>query len=161
MFLAEFIVTIASAATSIGWLHGNCFAVNNADLVAGTNLTIVSLEKKQRIINAKIIRKTEDGSECHALLSDRKSINLKGGTNFYTVSSNNLIEFGIGAISEKQLQNLNGDDPKNTFHHCSTSEGMQFSIWNGAAHNSNLVWSGYYYLGYDTPITCPPLPITD
>ncbi|MET3137032.1 hypothetical protein AAKU61_001384 [Undibacterium sp. GrIS 1.2] len=150
----------------IGWLDGHCFAVKNADIVSGTTLIIVGLENKQKIIHAKIIQKTTDGSECHALLADRRVINLKGGTNFYTVSSKKTIELGIGiiksgkdiAISEKQLLDLSGNGRKNTFNYCSTAEGVQFTVWSGLAYKSNLIWSGYYYLGYDTQLTCPPLP---
>lgn len=150
----------------IGWLHGNCFAVRNSNILNGSNLIVVRLDNKQKIILSKIVRKVNNGNECYALLEDRRVINLEGGTSFYTVSSEKPIEIGIGVIqrdndnifTEKELLDINGDGRKDTFSQCSTSEGIQFSVWDGVAYKSNLIWSGYYYLGYDTEANCPLMP---
>ena len=58
----------------------------------------------------------------------------------------------------KKLLDLNGDGHKDTFYSCSTAVGIQFSLWDRLAYKSHLIWSGYYYLGYDTEENCPPLP---
>lgn len=150
----------------IGWLHGNCFAVRNSNILNGSNLIVVRLDNSQEIVLAKIVRKVSNGDDCYALLEDRRLINLEGGKSFYTVSSEKPIELGIGVIqsdtdstfTEKEFLDLNGDGRKDTFSQCSTSEGIQFSVWEGVPYKSKLIWSGYYYLGYDTEANCSLLP---
>lgn len=150
----------------VGWLHGNCFAVKDAHIPSGTLLTVVELDNKQQITHAKIMKEASNGDECNALREERSPINFKEGIHFYTVSSKKPIELGIGVInsdkantrSEKKLLDLNRDGQKDTFYSCSTAEGIQFSIWSKIAYKSSLIWSDYYYLGYDTEANCPPLP---
>lgn len=152
---------------SIGWLHGNCFAVRNPDISKNSSLIVVRLDNPNKIIFSKIIKKTSNKDECYPLLEDRRAINIESGLIFYTVSSEKPIELGIGilqrdnekALSPNELLDLNGDGRKETFSQCSTSEGIQFSVWDGVAYKSNLIWSDYYYLGYDTESNCPLLPL--
>ena len=57
----------------------------------------------------------------------------------------------------EQLTDLDGDGKRDTFTSCSTSEGVNFSVWNGEAYKSKLIWSDYYYLGYDSEADCPEI----
>ena len=108
------------------------------------------------------LRPTKNGDKCSALLDARKTINMKGGTHFYEVASESPIELGIGVIqasdqsrATKEPLDLNNDGRKESFSQCLASEGVQFSVWEGAPYTSKLTWSGYYYLGYDTEANCP------
>jgi hypothetical protein len=49
---------------------------------------------------------------------------------------------------------LTGDGTAETFTQCSTSEGISFSVWSGKPYAGEPLWSGYYYLGYDTEVIC-------
>lgn len=151
--------------SSIGWLHGNCLAIKNKHLDNNTKLKVVELDAQSSFL-ATILRNANNADECYPLQEDRKSINLQSGNSFYLVSSTKPIEIGIGIISnnldgnnlENKLLDSNQDGRKDTFSYCYTSEGISFNIWKEAAHKSALIWSGYYYLGYDTEENCPPQP---
>jgi hypothetical protein len=150
----------------VGWLHGNCIAVKNPEVLSGTRLVVVRLDNGQEIVPSEILRKASDEEECYALTEDRRKVNTDGGLHFYTVTADKPIELGIGVIqmendttfTETKIVDLNGDGSQDTFSQCATSEGIQFSVWDAAAYESNLIWSGYYYLGYDTEANCPELP---
>ena len=115
---------------------------------------------------ATVIRKLNSEERCRILLEDRKSVNLTAGTEFYKIDTDDPIDLGIGVFSHgiadsrfnKDMPDLDGDGSKESFSHCSTSEGILFSVWKGKAYDSPLIWSGYYYLGYDMDPNCPPIP---
>lgn len=153
--------------TSIGWLHGNCFAVKNSHLANNSDLLVVRLDDTQKITPAKILEPAANGKECFGLLGDRSAVNRESGVTFYRVSSETPIELGIGVTSgkapskqdlrklNKRGMDLNNDGRTETFSQCATAEGVHFSVWDGAAYKGKLIWSGYYYLGYDTEANCP------
>jgi len=149
--------------SSIGWFHGNCFGVRNSNIPKGTSITIVKLDDDQKEIIGSIIRKAKNGEECYPLLDDRRDVNLGNGLSFYIVASDEPINLGIGFIKIESNRysyiadslDLNSDGKRDTFSQCSTSEGIQFDIWEGEAYKSLLLWRGYYYLGYDIEPTCP------
>lgn len=150
---------LTHTASSIGWLHGNCIAIINSDDLKGRKIIIVNPDDKQEYFESTIIKKATSGEECYALLDDRASINAQNGRQFYTVSSSKPVELGIGILVDKG-KSLNESDFNNvlkiyTYSYCSTSEGVQFSVWNGEAYKGGLIWSDYYYLGYDTEDNCP------
>lgn len=41
------------------------------------------------------------------------------------------------------------------FSSCTTTEGVRFAMWNDAPYQGKPRWSGYYYLGYESPPNCP------
>jgi len=151
--------------SSIGWLHRNCFGIQNQNLTKGSLIIIIIPDSTQEIFISRILRKARKIDDCPSLSENNKRLNLYTGTSFYKLPSLKHIEFGIGIISDyrnniplDELLDINGDGIKDTFYQCTTSEGIQFSIWDGKAYKSNLIWSGYYYLGYDTEPNCPELP---
>ena len=149
----------------VGWLHGNCFAVRNSNIVNSTNMLVVRLDNAQEVLYSKIVSKVGSGDECYPLLEDRRAINIENGLSYYIVRSEEPIDLGIGIVDKDntpaknyELLDLDGDGRKDTFSQCLTSEGIRFSVWNGVAYKSNLIWSDYYYLGYDAEPNCPLLP---
>lgn len=157
---ADSAVKIGAFDSVVGWLHGRCFAIQNAGLKENVELLIVNLDS-QALSVAKIGHKASGGEECYALLDDRKTINMQSGGSFYTVDSGKPIEMAIGLLPSGQKAkngrlDLNRDGKEDSIHYCSTAEGMQFSVWEGEAYQSRMLWSGYYYLGYDIEETCPP-----
>ncbi len=152
----------SSLLGTIGWLHGNCLAIRNAELPPGTVLRVVELKRKKALHTARIENKilSSDGKDCQALLENRKNVNMKSGNTFYHVSAPHSIELGIGVLASNRenpnniIADYDNNGVSDTFHHCMTSEGVQFSLWAKKPYRSKQLWSDYYYLGYDTVATC-------
>jgi hypothetical protein len=158
--------TTSDFNSHIGWVHGDCLAIKAPGLKSGTKLRVVSLGEPQVPLDAAIIRRTESGAECYALLQERKTVNSSEGYAFYTVapSSSSPLELAIGIVGLKgELKStdgkvhadLNGDGREEYFTQCSTSEGVQFDVWADAPYKNKALWSAYYYLGYDSEANCP------
>lgn len=150
------------SSNNIGWLHGNCLAIKNAENLEGRYLTIIKLLDNQEVSQSIILKKTSSSKDCYALLEDREKINNDFGRSFYTISSKNTINLAIGIVNpesksfnKNEILDMNNDGKKDTFSYCSTSEGIQFNSWSGIAYKSDSIWSDYYYLGYDTEGNCP------
>jgi len=148
---------------TIGWLHGNCLAVKREIDVNIDHLNVVDLDTK-KVMPLQFGKIADNAEECYALLEDRASINQQEGRKFYTVVTNSSVNLAIGIVyssdkvkSPEQLTDLDGDGKRDTFTSCSTSEGVNFSVWNGEAYKSKLIWSDYYYLGYDSEADCPEI----
>lgn len=128
---------------NIGWLDGSCLAIKNTDIKDATRLTIVDLDSDQKFSPSMITRKNQASDECNALFDDRKDINISSGYTFYQVKSDTPINLAIGFIELDNAKKL-------TFEHCTTSEGISFSVLKA----KEKIWEGYYYLGYDLEPTC-------
>ena len=137
--------TEADLAT--GWLHGNCLALGEV----------------QQVVTAKVTGRADGAGECLALLDDRRHANLASGLAFYTIDVDAEMELGIGvvqtagsrALTVMELLDTNGDGRRDGFGRCSTSEGVRFSVWADKVGLGTPLWTGYYYLGYDTEADCP------
>ncbi|MBI3899713.1 MAG: hypothetical protein HY308_15665 [Gammaproteobacteria bacterium] len=72
------------------------------------------------------------------------------------------IELGIGIVGNDVVPSngkinvdVNGDGSPDQFTQCSTTEGVSFNLWAKSAYEGKPLWSGYYYIGYDTEANCP------
>jgi len=148
---------------AIGWLHGNCLALEDARARVGTRVAVVMLGETQQVVAARVTGSALDTEACPALLEDRRDINLGSGLTFYQVDADSEGELGIGVIQTggdrkltvAELLDTNGDGRRDGFGRCATSEGVQFSVWADEARHGTPLWTGYYYLGYDTEADCP------
>ncbi len=169
---AEEQVNVEVIENAFGWISKNCIAIKNDRLESNANLLVVELDEqsgkpKQATITASISRPAKNSHECAPLKSDRREVNVSSGYSFYVLSSEKPIKLGVGLVSnkaaskdlEKLVQSLSQNTRKIIYHSCFTSEGIQFSVWEGEAYQSKLIWSGYYYVGYDTDANCPDLPL--
>ncbi len=143
---------------SIGWIHGNCIAIYNQSIPNGTEIDVVSTRDLVVLIKAKILEKVTDDSQCSALSADRKSVNIADGSvGFYMLSADTILDLGIGIIKNPdnkfEILDINRDGVNDKFHTCTSSEGIHFKISDGTTNI--LIWSGYYYLGYDIESNCP------
>lgn len=153
----------AGSNRAIGWLHGNCLALAGSKPRIGSQVAVVALGDVQRIVAARITGKAVGADECIPLLDDRRAGNLREGLAFYRIDADAPVELGIGVVQShadpvpavSDLLDTNGDGRRDTFSHCATSEGVQFSVWADEARRETPLWSGYYYLGYDTEADCP------
>ncbi len=133
---------------NIGWLHGNCLAIKNVNLAKDTKMRIVQLDEPQTIFNATVLNKADDGEKCFPLSEDRRKINISTGYTFYLINSELEINLGVAVIGSEI------NNKEHTFNYCSTSEGILFSLKQANKNDAEDLWSGYYYLGYDTKATC-------
>lgn len=129
----------------IGWLHGQCIAMKRADLPVGSTVRVALLDST-KFVDATVLATAQDGEKCPALGPERAIINLSEGNFFYLVSGLNEMDIGIGVAGDI------GPLDSYTFSYCQTSEGMLFEARRKDL--SEPVWTGYYYLGYESEPTC-------
>ena len=156
------LVRDTEADHATGWLHGNCLALDDAEVRAGSPVAVVGLGEVQQVVTAKVTGKADGAGECLALLDDRRHANLASGLAFYTIDVDPEMELGIGvvqtagsrALTVMELLDTNGDGRRDIFSHCATSEGVRFSVWAEEVGRGAPLWTGYYYLGYDMEADC-------
>lgn len=134
-----------SLDSEVGWLHGNCLAIKNANVSPGSQLTLMYLDGENISEKAKIIKKATDSEECYPLLDDRASVNKSSGYFFYTVKSKKPVNLAIGILKPEEVSVY-----ELKFSYCNTTEGINFSI----SKSNSKIWEGYYYLGYESEPTC-------
>lgn len=150
----------------IGWFHGRCLALTNAQFAQGAPMWLVLTNDPQTVIAAKLGSATSSADTCKPLLDDRVEENTKPGVVFYSVEAANLqpTDMGIGIVgSSARPEIVNGrarvDFEKGghtvVFSSCTTTEGVRFAMWNDTPYQGEPRWSGYYYLGYESPPNCP------
>lgn len=138
---------IINYENATGWLHKNCLAIKNKNIPNGALVTIVLLDKPQNISQATVQSKTTDSKKCLPLLEDRRKINISSGYSFYLINSELDINLGIALIGE--IKNIK----KYAFDYCTTTEGILYSL-KKIDQSDDKLWSGYYYLGYESKATC-------
>lgn len=128
----------------IGWMHGNCLAIKNASLPTQSELTLILLDEPQTIGKGKVIEKVSSGDKCYSLMDDRRAVNIDSGFSFYLIDTNPAVKLAIGLVGESI------NKQKYYFDYCATTEGINFRIKD----HEKVIWSEYYYLGYESEATC-------
>jgi len=157
--------TTASATTSaaplemrLGWVTGSCLVTSNKALPPGSPIRVVSLDDKAAIVDGSVVAGTASDATCPALLQDRRKGN-ESKWSFYELKLSAQVDLGIGVTGEAKSVagglDLNGDGVPEKFTQCASSEGVWFRVWSGPAYQGTPLWSAYYYLAYDTEVTCP------
>lgn len=133
----------------IGWVDGQCLAIQNAKLTAGSEITIVLLSEQQHsTVAAEVVGEATNGETCSPLLEDRRSVNIDSGYSFYQINSGENIGLAI-AVTEESLASENY-----AFDYCATLDGISFSVKKAYQNTHEEIWNGYYYLAYDTEASC-------
>ncbi len=130
--------------SNTGWMHGKCLAIKNPELPVNTKINLIRLDNPQTLGTGRITWKAASPENCSPLREERRHVNRGDGYTFYLVDTRLKINLAIGVLNEKI------DPHKYTYNYCVTGEGIRFSLWD----NHRVLWSGYYYLGYDTEPTC-------
>ena len=147
-----------SLEVRLGWVTGSCLATANKSLTQGSPITVVSLDEKAAIVGGSVVGGTASEATCPALLRDRRKVN-ESKWSFYELKLAAQVDLGIGVTGDTKAVagglDLNGDGAPEKFTQCASSEGVWFRVWSGPAYQGNPIWSGYYYLAYDTEVTCP------
>lgn len=143
--VAENSIPTQAKTEQMGWLHGNCLAIKDSHIPIHSKLSIILLDEAQSVSTAEVLGPATSGEQCYPLLEDRRTVNVGAGYSFYLVNTKAQINLAIGSVG-KEI-----DTHRYNYSYCTTSEGVQFSTSEG----SKTIWSGYYYLGYDSESTCP------
>ena len=110
------------------------------------------------MVDGRVGGKTVSDATCPALLQDRRKPN-ESKWSFYELQLPAPVDVGIGIAGQVNIVtgglDLNGDGVPEKFTQCASSEGIWFRVWSGPPYQGTPLWSGYYYLGYDTDVTCP------
>jgi hypothetical protein len=141
----------------VGWVNGSCLAIMNSGLQPNGPITVVALDDKPALMAGRIVGSTNSSGVCAPLLEDRRRSNDKWS--FYEVRLDGKADLGIAVTGEGKPVDggidLTVDGKPEQFTQCSTAEGISFRVWSGVPYRGTPLWSGYYYLGYDTVTTCP------
>lgn len=149
----------------IGWFHGRCFAISDANLARGTTVDLVVMGEPQTVRQAKVGEQTSSAASCPPLMEGRRRQNARAGTSFYRLKETKLTatDMGIGILAPPHKPtvvnglaetDLNSDGQHEVFSSCATTEGIKFAVWTQRPYQGTPLWSTYYYLGYDMNPTC-------
>lgn len=134
--------------SEVGWLHGNCLAIKNDDIADGTALTLMLLDEPKQTMTATVANPAQTGDVCLPIKAGRTEVNLASGYSFYNVDADVDIELAIGIIgSAAPVDNY-------AFDYCTAEEGILYRLKTADQSSERDLWQGYYYLDYDTEVTC-------
>lgn len=133
-------------------MQGNCLGIKNPDIESGTKVTVVSLDDPQRAVSATVLDQVSTDQNCTPLLADRRAVNLGNGYSFYVLEAATEIQSGIGLLGD----GVKIDEYR--FDSCTTGEGIRYRLQGKHSSRQTLLWSGYYYLGYDSEASCTEQP---
>ena len=151
-------VSAPSLEMRLGWVTGVCFATADKSIAPGSAITVVPSDDKAPVVGGRVVGATASDAICPALLQDRRKQNQPKWS-FYELKLSAPVDLGIGVTGDTRAVagglDLNGDGTPEKFTQCASSEGVWFRVWSGPAYQGTPLWAGYYYLGYDTEVTCP------
>jgi len=124
--------------------HGTaCFSIQNARLLHGAVLTIVSPQTSRPIGYATIVAPRAACADPLDRESSGYALHITRGS-----MANGSIAIGLRA----RAAILGGARATS----CTSSEGVHLNIWAGRPKASPRLWHAYSYLGYDVEPTCTP-----
>lgn len=126
--------------------------------LSGQTIQFVTASTPQTIGRARIIGRS---SACPALFVDSTP------SAFYDAQVvSGALEEGLPALALASVTapltlndslfstDLDGDGQMDTFHWCTSAEGIHLTLWNGAPASGRREWHRYVYVGYDLDPTC-------
>ena len=138
-----------------------CLYIHNAELAAGSPLTLVVLTPPQSIAKAEIVGPASEN--CPSI--DKSDSNMK----LYRIrllERNPLPTTPAIAVSgfsgrfqtrgKYVTADIDGDGRPEFFRFCASSEGIHMTVWSGKLLRGKPRWHQYYYLGYDVEANCSP-----
>lgn len=136
-----------------------CLTIIDPALKLNEEIRIVSLQKTQKVIKAKIQSKTSkncsknpkvpsDASFYIFKIKENEAENMTPGVAVagFTGSFN--------VVKGKVHADLDGNRNFESFRLCTSNEGLHLTVWAGEPLKSKRLWHEYYYLGYDVQPNC-------
>jgi len=131
-----------------------CLQIANRDLKSGEDITVVFPTGIGKGINLGEIDKKLERS-CAEIADDALA--------FYSLTVPGIeppaagigvVGVDVGVNNGVASADIDGDGKKDSFRSCTSTESVHFTVWSGKQLTGRRLWHGYYYLGYDTPVTC-------
>jgi len=136
-------VSVADVGTVV-MHHGTaCFSIQNARLLHGDVLTIISPQRSRPLGGATIVAPRATCADQFDRTSSGYALHLARGS-----VANGRIAIGLRA----KAASLDGARATS----CTSSEGVHLNIWAARPKASRRLWHAYSYLGYDVEPTCTP-----
>ena len=140
-----------------------CLSLRGKTLSLNTTVTLVTPSAPQSTAAAQVIERSS--SPCPGIQDDASSytsyqLRLAHGTS--SVQENMPLIAAIAPpsqfkkvheIVEAYLSGRSTNRP-DTFHSCTSADGIHLTVWQGKPLVSKRVWHQYYYLGQDLEQTC-------
>lgn len=139
-----------------------CLYTHNADLSAGSALTLVLLSPPQSAIHAEVTRPAS-AENCPSIDSNDTTLSAYEIRALAAVLVPSMPVISVSGPSGQFRKegdyiaaDINQDGKSEYFRACTSGEGMHLTVWAGQAHHGKPKWHQYYYLGYDVESNCTP-----
>lgn len=139
-----------------------CLYTHNADLSAGSPLTLVLLSPPQSTIKAEVIRAASTTS-CPSIDSSDSTLSAYevqvSGADQVLAMPTIAVSGPTGEFRQSGAYvggDINQDGKLEYFRFCTSGEGVHFTVWSGKPLHGKPKWHQYYYLGYDVESNCSP-----
>jgi len=151
---SRFGVAIQKSATS-------CLYTHNANLAAGSPLTLVLLSPPQSTIKAEVVKPApETCSSIDTSDADLKAYEIRPTGEGHVPSTPAVAISGFSGRFQTRgkyvAADINKDGQPEFFRFCTSSEGLHLTVWSGSALHGKRRWHQYYHLGYDVEPNCTP-----
>jgi hypothetical protein len=139
-----------------------CLYTHNAELSAGSSLTLVLLSQPQSTIKAEVV-KPASTTTCPSIDSTDATLSAYEIRALETglVPSMPVIAIS-GPVGEFRKEgnsvtgDINQDHRSEYFRSCTSGEGVHLTVWLAKPLHGKPKWHQYYYLGYDVESNCSP-----
>ena len=136
-----------------------CLYIHNAELAAGSPLTLVLLAPPQSVAKAEIVGPASEN--CPSIDESDSTMKLY---RIRLLEKNPLLAAPAIAVSgfsgrfqtrgKYVTADIDGDGRPEFFRFCASSEGIHMTVWSGKLLRGKPRWHQYYYLGYDVEANC-------
>ncbi|MGF1688610.1 hypothetical protein L4C36_18310 [Photobacterium japonica] len=133
---------LTNTKSHIGWIAGQCFAVNNATLSAGDTIHLIDMRTHQPQ-RATVISK--DSPQCQALASQQQAASDQSQHVFYQLDRQADAATAIGMVSDPTAL------ASYQYQSCKLRNGEFFYI---TTPQGTLFWNDAYYAGQNAIPTC-------
>ncbi len=149
------------SAQNTGWVVNDCLVIENSNL-RGTSVQYVALDHLPLTGTLEVVKLASE-KDCKMLTAQQSDKDIAGNYSTYTLNKS-LDGLAVASTNktfyaEKKDELIKVKIAEQSSLHpltmCATAEGLSFDIWVDEPFQSQAIWSGYYYLGYDVDRTCP------
>ena len=138
---------------------GLCLTLANSTLQSGEPITIVVMDNPQKIVKGRVGKKLAKTCAAYPDAGEKAvsyAVQVPGVSQKDIDGSIGIVRFAGKFDLRNGLvhADLARDGSANSFHSCTSEEGVHLTVWSGEPIKSALRWHDYHYLGYDTDADC-------
>jgi hypothetical protein len=136
-----------------------CLGIRNPSLATGSAIRLINPMLPQTEMKGTIVAPDSSCTGTAGSGEDQHYYAIQTGK--AQVSAMPLIAIsGFSGTFRKKgnllVADLDADGSEESFHSCTSTEGIHFTVWSGQPLDGKIRWHQYYYLGYDVSPTCTP-----